>query len=200
MIHGNMKPRFHTVGVSQSNVQRQYGTVTDSDGYTLKGINNLSLHEYFVSIGIAIERLKAITMLQFLVDFGDGTEPAAYSMYSISEHGALCGGKIPVGAKITFVNIDRDGVMETGKRAVTEALADAEQNGADGIIAIPCFSRSLVLSPNTEDEINQSVALVGDKFPFSLIYSGGEICPVCKEGHEGFVNRFHNLTYTLMVF
>jgi len=32
-----------------------------------------------------------------------------------------------------------------------------------------------------------------------LIYSGGEICPVYNQQY-GVVNRFHNLTYTLVVF
>jgi hypothetical protein len=200
MIHGDVKPRFYTTSISRKNIQRQFGIVTESEGYTIKKINNLTLHEYFVSIGIPNARIKAITMLPVLLNFDDGTEPVAYSMYAISEAGAFCGCIVPVGCRITFADIDRNSVMETAEIAVKAALADAEKNGANGIIAIPCFTRSLVISPNSEDEIKQTLALVEDKFPFSLIYSGGEICPVYKHGSEEFVNRFHNLTYTLMVF
>ena len=41
--------------------------------------------------------------------------------------------------------------------------------------------------------------IIGDKIPFSLIYSGGEICPVYNQQH-GLINWFHNLTCTLVVF
>ena len=57
----------------------------------------------------------------------------------------------------------------------------------------------LTLRPNVEAEIVKSLEIIGDKVPFSLIYSGGEICPVYNQ-QRGVVNRFHNLTYTLVVF
>jgi hypothetical protein len=89
--------------------------------------------------------------------------------------------------------------METAEMAIQQAFDDIEQNGANGIIAIPCFTRSLIILPNMEDEIKKSIELVGDRIPFSLLYSGGEICPTYNQQHK-IVNRFHNLTYTLMVF
>jgi hypothetical protein len=120
-------------------------------------------------------------------------------MYAITEDGALCGGEMPVGAEIAFAEVDYNSVMDTAELTLQRALADAAENGANGIIAIPCFSRSLVISPNSGAEMEKSVELVGDAVPFALIYSGGELCPMYN-GAGGLVNRFHNLTYTLMVF
>jgi hypothetical protein len=199
LLQGNINPRFYTTSIAERNIQQQNAVVTEAAGYWVTKINHLSILDYFTSIGIQPSALAAVTMIPFLVDFGDGTEPVAYSMYEISEKGAHCGGEIPVGAKITFAEVDYNSVMETAEMTLQTALADVKKNGANGIIAIPCFSRALVLSPNVESEIEKSIEIVGDEIPFSLIYSGGEICPIYDQQRK-IVNRFHNLTYTLMVF
>lgn len=198
-LNGDIKPRFYTTSITTRNILRQNAVVTESSDYLVKKINDLPVMDYFKSIGVQTSKLAAVSMLPFLVDFGDGTVPAAYSMYDISESGAYCGGEIPVGSLITFAEIDYNSVMETAETTLKQALNDVEQNGAHGIIAIPCFTRSLVIIPNIEDEIKKSLEIVDDKIPFALIYSGGEICPTYNK-QQKIINRFHNLTYTVMVF
>ena len=95
--------------------------------------------------------------------------------------------------------MDYNSVMETAHTTVSQALADAKENGGDFILAIPCFTRGLVISPNSEEEMKKTAGMIGDTLPFMLLYSGGEMCPVYDE-KGGIVNRFHNLTYTLVVF
>ena len=199
MISGNINPRFHVTAIASRNIQQNNAIVTDANGYLVTSINNMSVVDYLNSLGIITSELSTITMVPFLVDFGDGTAPVAYSMYEISADGAHCGGAIPKGAKITFAEVDITSVMETAETTIKAALADMEKNGANGIIAIPCVSRPLILSPTVEMEIHKSLELIGNKIPFTLIYSGGEICPLYNQQH-GIVNRFHNLTYTLIVF
>jgi hypothetical protein len=131
------------------------------------------------------------------VDYNDGTPPVALGVYSLLPEGALCGEEIPAGAALSFTEIDYDSIMETMESALRQAMDDAEKNGANGILAIPCCSRSLI-SPRPEDEMRRSVAIIDGKWPFMLLYSGGEICPVY--GASGVpVNRFHNYTYTIAV-
>jgi hypothetical protein len=199
MMGGNIRPRFYVTAIAKRNIQQNNAVVTGAEGYLVTSINNLSVLDFFATLGITKSKLAAITLIPFLVDFGDGTEPVAYSMYDTSEAGAFCGGAIPQGSKITFAEVDVSSVMETAEITLRAALDDVEKNGANGIIAIPCLSRALVLSPNVDMEIVKSLELVGNKIPFSLIYSGGEICPVYNQ-QRGTVNRFHNLTYTLVVF
>ena len=198
LMGGNVHPRFHVTSIAKRNIQQNNAIVTGAEGYLVTSINDLPVLDYFATLGITTSKLAAITMIPFLVDFGDGTEPVAYSMYDISATGVYCGGAIPKGSKITFAEVDMNSVMETAEITLRRALDDAEKNGADGIIAIPCMTRSLVLSPNVEAEIVKSLEMLGNKLPFMLIYSGGEICPLYNKQHE-IVNRFHNLTYTLVV-
>ena len=199
LVGGNVKPRFYVTAIAQRSIQQNSAVVTASEGYMVTSINNMSVLDYFASLGITATKLAAISMIPFLVDFGDGTEPIAYSMYDISETGVYCGGAIPVGAKITFAEVDTSSVIETAEIALRRALDDVEKNGACGVVAVPCMARSMVLTPNVEAEIVKSLEIIGNKIPFSLIYSGGEICPVYNQ-QRGLVNRFHNLTYTLVVF
>jgi hypothetical protein len=198
-LHGNFQPRFYTTSIATRNIQQQNAVVTESDGYLVKKINDLPVLEYFKTIRIQANELAAVSMLPFMVNFGDGTIPAAYNVYNVSEQGAYCGGEIPVGSLITFAEIDYNSIMETAENAIRQAFDDIEKNGANGMIAIPCLTRSLIILPNMEDELKKSIELVGDRIPFALFYSGGEICPTYNKQHE-IVNRFHNLTYTIMVF
>ncbi|MDR0878775.1 MAG: FIST C-terminal domain-containing protein [Treponema sp.] len=196
LIQGNINPRFFVTGISDKNIQRQKGEITSSDGCFLKEVNNMPLLNYLATLGIRKENLGAFTSVPIIVDYGDGTTPVALSMYSVNETGALCGGKMPVGASVAIAEVDYSSVMTTAEDTVKKALAEKD---ISGIIAIPCFSRILVISPRAEDEMKKTRELIGQDIPFFLCYSGGEICPTYNEKGESF-NRFHNLTYTLAVF
>ncbi|MDR3108738.1 MAG: FIST C-terminal domain-containing protein [Planctomycetaceae bacterium] len=199
LFKGNIKPRFYTTAIATQNIHQQSGIVTDSEGYLLRTVNNVTIADYFTTLGIKISDIAAVAAIPFLLDFRDGTAPVARSIYHIAPEGVYTGGEIPVGAMITFADIDYNSVMITAQATLELALEDVAKNGANGIIAIPCLTRAFVIMPNTEDEIKKSMSIVGDKIPFSLIYSGGELCPVYNQQNKT-VNRFHNLTYTLMVF
>jgi hypothetical protein len=199
LMHGKINPRFYTTAISDRNIQKQAAIVTESDGYFLKKINNVPLMEYITSLGVNTYGLAAVTTLPFLVDYGDGSKPVALSMYSLSSEGAYLGGEVPTGTKIMLAEVDYASVIETAETTLRQALEDVKQNGANGIIAIPCFTRCVLLSPNYEIEMKNTTELIGNTVPFFLCYSGGEICPVYNDKKET-VNRFHNLTYTVMVF
>jgi hypothetical protein len=199
LARGPINPRFYSTAISDKNIQKQAAVVTDSDGYFLKTINNVPLQEYLKTIGVQTYGLASVTTLPFLVDYNDGAKPAALSMYSITSEGGHLGGKVPVGAKILFAEADYNSVLETAEITLKKALEDVRKNGANGIFAIPCFTRCLLLAPNSEIEMAKTKELIGGAAPFILCYSGGEICPVYgKDGKT--LNRFHNLTYTIMVF
>jgi hypothetical protein len=198
LMEGDVDARFFVTAISEKNIQNRRGIVTDADGYLLKRIDDRTIPDYLESLGVRVNGLMEMTTLPFLVDYGDGTKPVALSMYSVSEKGAFCGGKIPVGASIAFAEVNAAGVMETAERTVRQALDYARDHHANGIFAIPCLTRCLVVSPNSENEMRKSLELVNGEFPFFLMYSGGEICPVYNDAGQT-VNRFHNLTYTLVV-
>jgi hypothetical protein len=195
LVAGAVKPRFFVTAISEKNIQREKGVITASDGSFLQEVNRLPLLDYLETLGIRKDGLAAITSIPILVDHGDGSKPVALSMYAFSERGALCGGAMPVGATITIAHVDYHSVIDTARETVAAALKEPDIHG---ILAIPCFSRILVASPKTDDEMALTCQLVGDRIPLHIGYSGGEICPVYDAAGD-LVNRFHNLTYTLLV-
>ncbi|MDR3305218.1 MAG: FIST C-terminal domain-containing protein [Clostridiales Family XIII bacterium] len=198
LIRGNIQPAFFVMAISESHIQQQSAIVTSAEGYRLKEVNNMPLIGYLESIGIDTYGLSAATTLPLLVDFMDGGGSIACSMYAITEEGALTGFEIPSGALLTFAEVDYGSVMDTAEAAVTAAKDYAAQNGGSGIITVSCLSRCLVLAPDQTAEMERSRAITGGQLPFFLMYSGGEICPVNTLDGK-MINRFHNLTYTLMV-
>ena len=199
LMKGNINPHFFITSVPEKNLQNQYAIVTDSDGYLLKSVNGKSLIKYLESMGVTPNGLAAITVLPFIVNLNDGTEPYAVSMHSIDRDGAFCSSKIPIGSSIVFAEIDRAGIISTIQSTLTRILEYAENNKVNGIIIGPCFARNLVLNPNSELEMQKTSEILGQKIPFMIIYSGGEICPVYDKNGKT-INRFHNLTYTAVAF
>ncbi|GHT34856.1 hypothetical protein FACS189427_02960 [Planctomycetales bacterium] len=199
LLKGEFKPRFHTASLSEKNIQRQNAVITESTGYLVSKINDIPLLEYFIGNGIIQQSNIHATIVPLMADYGDGTQPFANSMYGISEKGAFCGSKMPVGTMFSLATVDNNSVMETCEKALQSALADVEKNGANGMIAIPCFTRPVMLTPNINAELKKTLEIVGTQVPFALFYSGGEICPVYDK-KNALVNRFHHMTYTLVVF
>jgi hypothetical protein len=195
LIRGNIHPRFFVTAISDKNIQRQRGEITAAEGCFIREVNNMPLLDYLETLGIVQNGASAVTSVPIMVDYEDGTKPVAVSMYAISPEGALCGGRTPVGASIAVAEVDYNSVQSTAETALRQALGEKDING---VIAIPCYTRILVSTPKSEDEMEKTRELLGD-IPFLLSYSGGEICPLQNAQGESF-NRFHNLTYTLMVF
>ena len=198
LLHGPLKPRFYIDSVAPKNIQHQQAIVTESDGYRVTKVNNLPVLDYLAHIGINMKTLTALSILPFMVDYGDGAPPVLVGIYSLTPKGMLCGGQMPVGARIRFVEIEYGSIMESAESALRQAYADAREHGTSGMLAIPCMTRSLMTSPNLEDELQKTVGVLSAHFPFMLLYSGGECCPV-RSDTGVLVNRFHNYTYTLAV-
>jgi hypothetical protein len=186
LIRGDINPRFFVTAISEKNIQRQKGEITAAEGCFLREVNHMPLLDYLRTLGITQD---AITAIPIMVDYEDGTKPVAVSMYAVSSEGALCGGRTPVGASVAVAEVDYNSVQNTAEITLRQALGEKDING---IIAIPCYTRILVSTPKSEDEMEKTRELLGD-IPFLLSYSGGEICPLENAQGESF-NRFHNLT------
>ncbi|MDR3364308.1 MAG: FIST C-terminal domain-containing protein [Clostridiales Family XIII bacterium] len=199
LVRGNIAPAFFVMSISEKNIYQQSALITGVEGYRLREVNGLPLTSYLESIGIDASGMTAASTLPLLVDFGDGAAPIACSMYAISSEGALLGFEVPNGATITFAEIDYTSVMDTCAAVMDSAVRYIDENpGRSGVIAVSCLSRFLVLSPESSAEMERARGIVGGRAPFCLMYSGGEICPV-NTADGRLINRFHNLTYTLMI-
>ncbi|MDR1117170.1 MAG: FIST C-terminal domain-containing protein [Oscillospiraceae bacterium] len=158
----------------------------------MKKVNDITLRKYLENVGIELNDGVDSATVPLMVDYGDGGKPVAIAIYHTNEDGsAVCGGETPQGMSLSVGGIDREGIMETSKSTIEQALGSEETKN---LLIFPCISRYLMLSPNSDDELNQVIDMIDGRIPYSMAYAGGEICPV-KDGSGKYYNRIHNYTF-----
>ena len=193
LIAGNVNPKYVLASTSEQRLRKQLAVITSSEGCLLKEANNMSAKDYLTSIGITTDvGVEALSSVPFVVDYGDGTQPAARAIYGFDENGyATFGGVIPEGGKLSIGTMDVEDILYTAEKS-SEKLIDKDD--LNGIILFPCLGRNMILTLDPMQEIDVVRKVIGDRVPWHLAYSAGECCPVYdKDGKT--VNRFHNFTF-----
>jgi hypothetical protein len=198
LCYGKLEPQFFIGGISEEKAFREKGVVTASQGNLLKEVNGGSVGDYLTGLGLnrdAQGNLVGINSYPFILDFNDGTQPIIRVMFAVTPDGsAVCGGKMPVGATLTVGTISGDEVLRTSAEILTTARKAA---GGRVMLIFSCIGRYLAQGFNTTAEMDKTREILGES-PFSLAYSGGELCPVHgKDG--GLTNRSHNDTMVICI-
>jgi hypothetical protein len=198
LCYGNLEPQFFIGGISEEMAFREKGVVTSSQGNILKEVNGRSVSDYLTSLGLSKDaqgNLEGINSYPFILDFNDGTEPIIRVMFAVTPDGsAVCGGKIPAGATLTVGTISGDEVLRTSTEVLKTALKAA---GGRAVLIFSCIGRYFAQGFNTTAEMDRAREILGEN-PFSLVYAGGELCPVHgKDG--GLTNRSHNDTMVICI-
>jgi hypothetical protein len=195
LFGGQVNPEFHLISLSAEKALKPNAVVSASEGGLLQGINGRPAIEYVREIGLATsDEDGALPAISLMVDFGDGTQPAARSMLMVTEEGSIiCGGEVPVGSKLSFRVIDSEDIIGTAVQIIAEGLDDSEKGA---MIMFSCTGRNLALGTNIFEEFKEIDTKIDGLKPYSICYSGGEICPV-PDASGALINRFHN--YTLII-
>jgi hypothetical protein len=198
LVRGNVKARFFLTALDNDRPGMQKGSVTDAEESLIRTVNNMPTLDFFETCGITKESvIKAPSSIPVIIDYEDGSAPLASGLYSSTPEGYVrVAANVPVGAKLAIGTQDYNGILATAKSITDRILGETNPIG---ILMLPCLSRSLMLGPNSEDELQLVVKSLGDACPYHIAYSGGEICPVYVEGGT-IRNRFHNYTFTACVF
>ncbi|MDR0350319.1 MAG: FIST C-terminal domain-containing protein [Coriobacteriales bacterium] len=198
LIYGDIDPEFIVTSIPDKNIREHKVTITSSDGAVLKTVNDMPFIEYIDRLGVPRDETGGYTRLPLLLDYGDGSKPVALAIYSLNEEegSAVCGGIMPLGAQIAFGVIDREGILDTAAASLREIRADTTHANA---LMFPCVTRYLMLSPDSDDEMESVLGQIDATMPYALCYVGGEICPI-RTADGRWKNRFHNYTFTACMF
>ena len=195
VVAGNITPRFVVTSTSEQNLQKQKAIITSSHGSVMREVNNIPTHEYLKTLGFMPGPgggVDALSSIPFVVDYQDGTQPVARAIYRLNEDGsAICGGVMPEGSSLSIGRMDVPDILFTAEQSLTKLIAHKDING---IIMFPCLGRNMILGMEPLAEVEKVQEAIGNKLPWHLAYSGGEICPVYDESGATF-NRFHNFTF-----
>jgi hypothetical protein len=197
---GDIRPQFRLASISKEKIFREKGVVTASQGNQLQKINDISVENYLLSLGLKKgedDAIIGVNSYPFIVDYNDGSLPVVRIMFAITPEGyAVCGGDIPEGATLTVGSIDGDEVVKATRDEMLKILAD-DKPGA--LLIFSCIGRYFALGYESEREADEvKKLLAGTGVPYTMTYSGGEICPTyATEGGRATINRFHNETFAV---
>ncbi|MCL2143988.1 MAG: FIST C-terminal domain-containing protein [Endomicrobia bacterium] len=197
LFYGNIEPEFIFTSIPEKNMRDSGVVVTESEGCVLKKINDMPFMEYLKQINIEINN-ENCTTLPFMVYTEGTSEPVSIGIYRIyDDSSALFGTHLPVGTKLVLSQIDTKGILETAQKSVEKILASGKKNG---VFMFPCVTRFIMQAPDQNGELKLAAALLAEKgIPYVLAYSGGEICPVFDNNGK-LRNKFHNYSYSSVVF
>ena len=201
-FYGNINPTFHITAAFA--FDESYGGVaeiTESDGYMLKKINNVTALRHLKNEGIitsdnlvagsAVWAVPAVLtypnevkVVRAFLEIVEGTE------FIVST------GTMDIGTKIKFAFVDGDKTLASAAKLI-DVLIDANKND---IIAYSCAARAWSLGAKffAEAQIisegaKKYQAAHNKPLKYSVAYSGGEIFPA-YDSTGRLVNTLHNYT------
>ncbi|MDR2441410.1 MAG: FIST C-terminal domain-containing protein [Planctomycetaceae bacterium] len=198
----NLKPRFYLGSVSDENIRKDRGIITDARGNLLYSVNHTPILGYLKNtLGLPFDETdpSSVHMIPLLMDFEDGTPPIVRAMNSFnSDQVAVCSGELQNGVTLLTGRFNKNIVLETTKN-ILEQIRNAEPN-AGGLLIYSCAARywTLGLDSLAELEIIRD-SLIKMKTPYLLGYSCGELCPV-QSPNGDLTNRMHNYTFIACAF
>jgi hypothetical protein len=196
LIEGAVDPEFVITSIPERNIYEHKAIITKSHGCILNEINDMPALDYMRSLGIIFNQGDQTT-IPLMVDYRDGSQPAALGMYAFLDDGSvLCGASMPQGALLSLGEIDPPGILETAQTSLDKLLALTDKGG---FLLLPCVTRFVMLAPRQENEMANVIERLKNTLPYQLGYSGGEFCPV-KVEDGSWRNRFHNFTFTACAF
>ncbi|MDR3348061.1 MAG: FIST C-terminal domain-containing protein [Acidaminococcales bacterium] len=189
---GDISPEFLVAYVSEDRVFKQKAIITAAERNILRGVNNISAADYFVSMGL-IEKgnIRGISTMPILINLNDGTPALMRTAFRLAdkEGGILFGGEMPVGAILSIAIMDANDVVSSAENTLQEALAKAK---GKSLLIYSCAARSFVLGAEGDAEMEKiAQCMAGAPTVYQASYSGGEICPVFDKEGKMF-NRFNN--------
>ena len=195
-INGPVEPKFVVASIPERNITNNRAVITKSEGAVLYEVNDLPVLDYLATIGLVINR-ENITTTPLMVYYGAAKAPVALGFYTLFEDGSvLTGGEVPMGTSFAVGSIDAEGIVESAENGLKRVLAYTDRQAT---LLLPCVTRYIMLAPDQEGELRLiSERLAASGSPFTMGYSGGEICPM--PGPDGTLrNRFHNYTFSACI-
>jgi hypothetical protein len=199
LFRGDVRPRFLAYALPGEPRFSQKFTITRVQANRIVSINDRPAAEFLEKLGvISASEVEVFYAFPIVVDYGDGSPPLIFTISKIDADGSLISEQdIPTGGTVNIGTINGSLVIASTRRIIEQIK---EMPDASVLFLISCFSRILTLQDSLE-EVDLVIKNLRDwPVPFVFLSSGGEICPMFKNGQNGFINAFHQFTIIACVF
>ena len=121
-------------------------------------------------------------------------QPFVRTILNINEEDntMILAGDIPENSKVQLMMTNVDNIANASELAAKQAL-ELRKNKPQLALLVSCIGRKLVLDQRVEEEIEEVVAVLGEKTIICGFYSYGEIAPFHGENNC----QLHNQTMTI---
>ena len=188
-------PMLFSATISPQKISQLNSLVTKSEGCVLIEVNGRPVGDFFESLGIpsSAQSQYAMVTLPFMLNFNDGTPPVSRIFMARTPEGyAVSTGLIPERATINVGVFDKEDVLCTAGKVTKAILEQAKSHSC--LLIYSCMARSFSLAGDSLSEGALVREMVGDRLPFMMAYSGGEICPSLTDDNR-LINRYHSNTF-----
>jgi hypothetical protein len=199
LLKGNVHPRFLAYSLPGEPRFSQKFSITGVQSNRIISINNRPAVEFLENLGVINKgEVEVFYAFPIVVDYEDGSRPLVFTISKVDTDGSLISEQdIPVGGTVNIGTINGNLVIASTQHII-EQIKELPEPSV--LLLCSCFSRILTLRDSLE-EVNLVVKKLRDwPVPFVLFSSGGEICPVPKDGRDRPVNSFHQFTIIACVF
>jgi hypothetical protein len=199
LLKGTVRPRFFAYTLPGEPRFSQRFTITKAERNRILTINDRPAVEFLERLGVINKGgVEVLYAFPIVVDYEDGTKPRVFTISRVDPDGSLISGQdIPVGGVVNIGTISGGLVIASTTQILKQIK---ETTGADGLILVSCFSRILTLQDPLEEVSLVIKQLREWPVPFVFFSSGGEICPIHKDGQDKLANEFHQFTIIACVF
>jgi hypothetical protein len=207
-VYGDLKLHFMVVsGINESVKLRNPAKVTKAVSSTLYEVNNITLRDYLVKIGVFDDSFNTDTMwvLPALIEDKEHGISKARAFVGISPDcptAFYASGNLEEGSLVTFGQLDCEATNESAKKAFYELVS----TGANCFLGVSCVARSWANGTEYLKEFKEigsiydNMKASGSKpLNYQIINSGGEICPVPDKNGK-LVNTLHNYSLAICYF
>lgn len=194
LIIGDVECSFYYGNFKEENLMMMTATVTESEGVTVKKLNERPATHFMEMNGIQLtpETKGALLTVPILFKQQDEDISVARTMVDFNEAGeALFFGEIPEGASLRIGTANSDDILEVAQQVTRTAAVNS--GDASVWFMFSCVGRYVALGLEPTLELDSIKGLIPDKMTYLSGYVGGEMCPVYTE--NGWSNRYHNSSF-----
>jgi hypothetical protein len=214
-FYGNVRPQFHiTNSYDPSESFGDEAVITDCDNTILKSVDNMPALEYLQKKGLISDSISAaaaeIAGIPVTLTYQENGAQVACALLGIvdgTQH-ILTARSLGAGSKIVLSHLDEQKTLD-GIKSIVRELRDELKND---FIVFSSAARAWAFGANYFTELQEFADSAkkyeeerGNPFTYSIAYSGGEMCPVPKDGgnygERGELwNMIHNFTLVVCSF
>jgi hypothetical protein len=193
MLDGPIKPKFSLYKIPENKFLKRKAIITSCEGNIIKEINGLPALKYLTTLGLVVDDNEDFTFnIPLVVEYPEAGywEPILILKQPGLNH-LICTQDVEENSTLGLAGLDDTDVI----KAAGDLADELKWEHFNFCLIHSCQGRHISLGLDYLAEIERVRASLSNSLPYSLSYSGGEICPRLED-KKGPINGFHSISLT----